>query len=362
MLKKIWNYISARGARVVSSQEMLKVMTSLVGLFHLIMFVFFTCFKMYHVMVMNVLSVLVYVWCYVQARKGKNLKKLFDIIYIEIMAFAVGATLLVGTESGFMLYLIAIIPLGYYAAYSYRDIGIRINPMVYVIAATVAFWVSKIAGRYIRPIYSFENVFINRAFYMVNYMVIVVAVVVFCSVVITKVVVLEEKQRLQNMTLEIMAKFDPLTGLTNRRCIQEEYEKTCEKSEGYAIILADIDDFKKINDSYGHNVGDEVLKAVANVFKMAAGKQGIACRWGGEEILVFLPNVSKEYTTKLAKDILEEIRKIEIVTGNNEVIKVTMTLGVAVSMEACGLNQVTKKADDRLYKGKGGGKNQVVDV
>lgn len=359
-MKRIWNYISARGTRVISTQDMLKTTSVLVGLFHVAMLIFFSSFGIHQMVAVNIISIVIYACCYAESKRGENLKIIFDVIYTEILVFSIVSTLIMGIDSGFMLYLIAIIPLGYYAVYYYKDIGISINPIVYVIATVVGFWGTRIVCRFIEPRYSYGSIIIDRAMYMVNYMVIVVAVVVFCSIVITKVVVLEEKQRLQNIALETLAKFDPLTGLTNRRAVQEQYEKSKANGEGYTVILGDIDDFKKLNDTYGHDIGDEALKAVANAFKVVVQNKGLVCRWGGEEILVFIPNVSKEYTTKMAEDILNNIRMIEIYS-QEEVINTTMTLGVAVSTEAEGLHHVIKKADERLYEGKRMGKNRVVD-
>ncbi len=232
--------------------------------------------------------------------------------------------------------------------------------MIYVIVAVVAFWVTRVIHRFIMPPYAFDSVIVDRAVYMVNYTVIVVAIVAFCSTMLSKVKNLEEQQRIQNAILQEVSRIDPLTGLVNRRSIQERYKEAEDNKEIYAVILGDIDDFKKVNDTYGHNIGDKVLKEVARIFKQTIRNEDVVCRWGGEEILIFLPEASKEQAVAVSERILEKIRKIQIETENNHKFSITMTLGVAVSDEAEGFKAIVKKADDRLYLGKNSGKNQIV--
>lgn len=153
---------------------------------------------------------------------------------------------------------------------------------------------------------------------------------------------------------------DPLTGLSNRRSLEERYQQSERLKEEYAVIMGDIDDFKKINDTYGHDIGDKVLKAVADIFKASVRNNDVVCRWGGEEILIFLPKCTRDDAIAIAHRILENIRKLDMSALDNSVFHVTMTLGVSVSFEAQGFEEVMKEADKRLYNGKHLGKNQVV--
>lgn len=357
---KVWNYISGKGNMVVSSRDILAMLASIVGFFHAALLVFFWFFDIYHMVAANVISIIVYWVCYRAAKRGLSLLFVFNTIYIEILLYSIVATLLVGIDSGFMLYLIAIIPLGYYAIYSFRDEDKKINPMIYVISTVLAFWATRIVFRFVEPVYDYGNIIIDRVMYMINYTAIAIAIVVFCSVIVTRVINLEEKQRLQNEALDKLSKLDPLTGLSNRRSIQERCKLAELKNETYAIVLGDIDDFKKVNDTYGHNIGDEVLKAVANVFKNAIRSDDIVCRWGGEEILIFIPEASKEQAELVAERILSKIRTMTVETEDHTQIGVTMTMGVAVSVEAKEFIGVAKVADDRLYVGKRSGKNRII--
>ena len=361
-MKALWEFISVKGNFAVSTKKMISLTALVVGFFHVALWVFYFYFGITEMVVINGFSILIYVFCYIATKKGKNLRRIFDIIFFEMVIHSIIATMYIGIECGFMLYLIAVIPIGYYVTYSFREILQNVNPMIYVITAIVAFWATRIAQRFIPPKYNLGSIIIERLVYMLNYTAIVVGIVAFCSTIVGKVIYLEAKQNLQNMALEELTKRDPLTGLFNRRSIQERYELAEENKEKYAVILGDIDDFKKINDTYGHNVGDEVLKIVSDVFKETVRSNDVVCRWGGEEILVFLSSASKEQAVSVGTRIIEHIREVEMQSFDGQKFKVTMTLGVATSDEATEFNEAVRKADERLYVGKNAGKNRIISA
>jgi|GEM_PF-1414577 len=162
--------------------------------------------------------------------------------------------------------------------------------------------------------------------------------------------------------LELDSKTDSLTGLYNRRYIMEklEYEfiKYKRNKKCFSIIITDIDFFKKINDDFGHDCGDNVLKMVSQNLKGAVREQDFVCRWGGEEFLLLLPETEIEGAHIFA----ERIRKIieaQITEYNGVQVSVTMTFGVTVNEEYEMINDTIKKADTALYEGKSLGRNCV---
>ncbi|MFW5910040.1 MAG: GGDEF domain-containing protein, partial [Thiohalospira sp.] len=133
----------------------------------------------------------------------------------------------------------------------------------------------------------------------------------------------------------------------------------CERSgRPLAFILADIDDFKAVNDRLGHDVGDGAIRHVSAAIAAAVRSSDIVSRWGGEEFLVALP----ESTLSDARSVAERIRRdvaarpVETATAS---VRVTMTLGVAAYMPGQSLEQCLARADDALYSGKRTGKNVV---
>ncbi len=155
---------------------------------------------------------------------------------------------------------------------------------------------------------------------------------------------------------------DPLTKLGNRRYFLNQTERVIarshENNQPFSIAIADIDFFKKVNDTYGHNAGDEVLKAVANELKQSMMGCGFAARWGGEEfVLCFNKMGMYDASTHLWKT-LEKIREMTIRTEGYD-IKVTLTFGVVEGYQTT-IEKLVEEADEKLYYGKQNGRNRVV--
>lgn len=155
---------------------------------------------------------------------------------------------------------------------------------------------------------------------------------------------------------------DALTGLNNRRYVQDSYSRLLERHKEtgipFSIAIADIDFFKKVNDTYGHNAGDEVLKAVAAILKNAMIGNGFAARWGGEEFILIFDKSDSNKSADVLKKALDTIRNTVIETEEYQ-IKVTLTFGV-VDGTNTDLETLVDAADAKLYYGKEHGKNQVV--
>ena len=162
--------------------------------------------------------------------------------------------------------------------------------------------------------------------------------------------------------LRSMIETDPLTGLSNRRFVEAAISGTIEKyknaGEPYIVVIGDIDFFKKVNDTYGHDCGDEILKEVATVLKEEIKGKGFAARWGGEEFLLVYQNVNADVANTYVNYILRKIRMITV-PCNGERVSVTMTFGIAEGSDMK-FKDIVHEADDKLYYGKTHGRNQVV--
>lgn len=176
---------------------------------------------------------------------------------------------------------------------------------------------------------------------------------------------IEELQDLKGK-LEISARTDPLTGLCNRRGMLEkvEYERLrFERSKkAFSFIISDIDHFKKINDTYGHDGGDFVLGKVSKCFRESLRSQDIACRWGGEEFLILLPETELQGAIILAEKIRSLIESMTF-EHNAHVIRLTMSFGLSVYDEASSdMDGCVKRADECLYIAKASGRNRVIST
>jgi diguanylate cyclase (GGDEF)-like protein len=125
------------------------------------------------------------------------------------------------------------------------------------------------------------------------------------------------------------------------------------------IIFLDIDHFKKVNDSYGHDVGDEVLRQTAELIRERVRQLDIVGRYGGEEIVIGLPGATAEHAQRIAEDLRQIIEKHIFQVGQSN-LRVTASLGVAELTPKRNIHQTLKAADDALYQAKDGGRNKVV--
>lgn len=159
--------------------------------------------------------------------------------------------------------------------------------------------------------------------------------------------------------LERLAATDKLSGLYNRMKIESYCEMEIERSklynETFSLILIDIDYFKEINDAYGHNTGDAVIKNISKILQESVRRIDYVGRWGGEEFLILLPKT----TAQEAFDIAENIRTIIMQNDFSPVDSVTISAGIAEYLSGDTTDKIVQRADEGLYKAKRGGRNQT---
>lgn len=167
---------------------------------------------------------------------------------------------------------------------------------------------------------------------------------------------------LQDSISDLIGK-DSLTGLYNRRSgntVLESLAKKCAKKDSiFTVAMGDIDFFKKVNDTYGHQAGDEVLKTVAACFSEHMEHLGFVFRWGGEEFLVVYEDADRKDAYGHLLQFQQKLRNTETL-WNGKKIKVAMTFGVAEYGEETEVSRLIQLADHNLYQGKRDGRNRVV--
>lgn len=165
-------------------------------------------------------------------------------------------------------------------------------------------------------------------------------------------------------TLRLESIRDPLTGLYNRRHMEaslaREVFRAKRRGTPVSIIMLDIDHFKPLNDAYGHEAGDVILRELAAMVQQYIRAEDIACRYGGEEFLLILPEAPLDIAAKRAEDIRKRGEKLHLVY-QRIVVNITISLGVAIFPEhGADMKAVVKAADAALYQAKERGRNQVV--
>lgn len=166
----------------------------------------------------------------------------------------------------------------------------------------------------------------------------------------------------------LMANIDPLTGVLNRRGglkrTKELLQEASTKGGNVCLLVLDIDHFKKINDTYGHDIGDKVLKKVVEVIKNLVRKEDIIIRWGGEEFIIVLGNVSTKKAIEIAERIRRSIENTPIKVDKNKTLRITVSIGVACTEKEKTFNfeKLFEIADRRLYEAKKRGRNKVISA
>ena len=158
---------------------------------------------------------------------------------------------------------------------------------------------------------------------------------------------------------------DHLTGLFNRRYMEETLERellrAARKQIGLGIIMLDVDGFKGFNDTYGHAVGDAILQKLGNLLLGYVRGEDIACRYGGDEFIIVMPDSSRNVTYTRAELICEYARKFRLQYEELSLEPVTLSLGVAIFPEDGETSaSILRAADNALYRAKHAGSSQVV--
>jgi len=178
-----------------------------------------------------------------------------------------------------------------------------------------------------------------------------------------RILKLEKRLREAHEKLYELSVYDSLTGVFNRATILEKFSQELERGQriGHevSIIFADIDDFKSINDKFGHLIGDEVLKEIADILSENCRNYDFVGRYGGEEFVIIVPGLKSDCACSVAERMRKAVCENPVHVANME-IPVTLSLGVASSKESGDTKEIIGLADKALYEAKKSGKNSTV--
>jgi diguanylate cyclase (GGDEF)-like protein/PAS domain S-box-containing protein len=158
---------------------------------------------------------------------------------------------------------------------------------------------------------------------------------------------------------------DPLTGLFNRRYMEESLEREMRRAarnrKPVGAIMIDLDHFKRFNDTFGHEAGDMLLREFGNLARARTRKEDIACRYGGEEFIIIMPDASLENTYARAEQLREAIKHLEFRSGGQPIGMVTASMGIAAFPDHAGtVEALVRAADTALYQAKRSGRDRVL--
>ncbi len=271
-------------------------------------------------------------------------------VYMEVAIHMTLAVLLTGWEAGFQVTLIGMNVLAFYAEYTGRSLKLKyIRVMPFCILGMFLYLGSRICLYFVPAPYDLPES--ARFWLTILWGVIVFVINIFVLQLLVYIANTSEEQQ------EYQLSHDKLTGLPNRYYFSFETEKLKKVQDCYWIAISDIDNFKKINDTYGHNCGDYVLKTIGGIL---SSKGVLCCRWGGEEFLFLDKLCEKKYDPyEFLDGIRKEIEDLPFEYDGNR-FSVTMTFGMSTYEDGDDVEEVIRDADEKLYAGKHSGKNKVV--
>ncbi len=325
---------------------------------HTLYMVLFAMSGVVEMVFFNIGSIIFYAVMIICAKCIKEPLKLVYASIAEIVLHASVATVFVGLRPNFCMFLLMIIPLAFLTPNK-----VWWAPFVTLLTSVplyglLNFYFSTEG----RAVYDLSNTNYQTVFYVINIF-IGSFVLIYVATIFTYINrYTGSKIRIQNEQLRILASTDPLTKLSNRREINRRLEQVYLESKNsgksFVVGIGDIDNFKRVNDTYGHDMGDVVLAAVAGTIGNNIPETGCASRWGGEEFLFVLPNTDINGGKECADKIISLIRS-QTFTLEDKIFSVTMTVGIYECTSEDSLDNVISRADSRLYKGKHNGKDHT---
>ena len=359
MIDSIKNILK-RGAE--SAKFKYSLIISAIGMVHVCLVALFCVFQILPMVLINIGSVIVYAACLVAIRHDGDMRGVFYATYLEIIIQSFAATICIGWRFGFPQYVIALVPFGYYMCHALLEDKRRYT--IATILGLIAFgsFVScRLLSMYFGALYHLDiPEAIEVGIYIFNTLCNFGFLFMVTAIFLVEMELATNQLQKQNEMLDTLASIDPLTGLYNRRSMHS-FLNSAQESQGeapFCLVMCDIDDFKKVNDTYGHDAGDNVLKEVARIIQKHVGQYGRACRWGGEEMLLIVHG-DMELARRIAEEIRQEVSSFAF-RVKDQTICCSITIGVALHQGGNTIDHTITHADNNLYYGKRNGKNRVV--
>lgn len=362
-MDKIKHYINSikNGDVFFDSSFKLSLVMRETGTLHIVFSILFFIFGNRDLGLYNAIVSVMY-FCFEILNKKKKFSLIIILTVVEVILHGLLTTAFVGFSAGFVFYYFAMICGASYFVltwdiYDKKERSTCVYAGVLLLSTIIAYLLSV----KIEPIQPLTQGQVTT-FAIINMVMAFVSISEFLIFLQWDVIHNSDTLTSKNSELDEMANRDTLTKLYNRRFMNQKLDEKFDKlnSEGqiFGIIMCDIDNFKRINDTYGHDIGDDVLVMVADALTKSTRDDDFVSRWGGEEFLIAI-NGNKRITIDVAERMRKLISETPVITGKSE-INITMTFGISESIPGYSIDKLIEIADENLYKGKTSGKNKVV--
>lgn len=329
---------------------------------HLLISVFATYTQITHMLIFNICSILIYIGCLFLISKKQEL--IIYTSFTEIIIHSFVSVILIGNDFGFSMYFIALIPLSFHLLNAIKTKKYLQKAFIISCISFMLFAACYIISFTHKPIYTSDLLDTHKPYvYLINMLITFLALLAFSILFLIEIDNTCKSLYDKNQELDMLVNTDALTGLYNRRTmtihVQNMYKDYHETKSPFSLVICDIDDFKKVNDTYGHDAGDKVIKAISSILSIYTRGLDFVCRWGGEEFVIFFRDIDNATAHTMTENIRQKIEETEFDLGETK-IKLTMTFGISSADETDDYNELFNLADNRMYEGKKSGKNKVV--
>ncbi len=202
--------------------------------------------------------------------------------------------------------------------------------------------------------------FINNLPLNINSLIVYTLLEFLCFLIIYYALMAQKAYIKNNIMIKDFAMIDSVTNLNNRKRVDQEIVRLAAKKNAFGVVLIDLDDFKRVNDCYGHLVGDQLLYEIAEVFRGTTRAKDFVGRYGGEEFIMFIQNQDPAAVLLVCQRIRQAVSKTLFLENSQQPFKITVSIGVSMHYADEDLKKSIHQADLALYKAKKQGKNTVV--
>lgn len=329
---------------------------------HLVYIFFFSAVRSYFMAFFNVFSLAFYIILFIVFLNRKYLGVMI-FLFIEVCVHSFFASVVIGYNSGFELFIICVV----FSTFHVKKITQATRKVIYALIAFA--FITLVTMRFIPNIPELTVLRVYPSEGYLSFIFLFNAIMAFTMVSFFLIIFLDDVEldneilKRRNARLMELARIDSLTGLLNRRAMKKRLEDAFQSKLSYGVdfvvAIVDMDNFKQINDQYGHVIGDQMLKRVASIIHKKVRETDYVCRWGGDEIMILFNKSSVEGAVSIAKRIHAEICGTKMHYDQNT-LEVTVTIGMSSSENHYLLQDILMEADRRLYSGKRAGKSLIV--
>ena len=308
----------------------------------------FWVFELYPLVILNAVSSVLYV-VFLTLFKNENLR--ISFAYFEIILFSAMSELISGGHFGYLYFVIGMVAVIFFMLpYSNRK-----KHVYQLIGAgfAVAIGLISVYDYFLYP-ELMDKVLLYKPFEKsMNLVITLFSLFYLSNLYLVELRTAQEK-------LDYNSNHDMLTGLYNRRFFESIMKRSKEEKEtSFSVAMLDVDDFKKINDTYGHETGDKVLATVSKCIEASLPENAVAVRWGGEEFVLYLPQVDNARALEILNDFRTRLSEQRLYHKGSRVT-ITATIGLCTGESIADYEEYLRQADEKLYWGKKHGKNQIV--